>query len=534
MPQSVILFRRLTATIGEHRGHLSILYHPLYDNLRFPLITMNGTGRINTQNETMFDDVSTTAATLDQYSDGVALQLAPVALFLGILMLVGFFGNLMVCYIYTIRLRAVSSRLFLVALAVLDLIMCSFCIPVEIVSIRYMYKFNYNWFCKSFGTLLLYCSLASGSILVAIAADRYKLICKPFGKQMTQRETWRAIFLCLLATVIASAPSWITQGTRTVPVPNSNISGYTCATSDDVINTPYPLAYHGFQAILFVTGIVILSTLYSRILMRARKQMQFREKLKRNVFVNNEDLGDKPMASATQHQSRAQEQNESHSGDADFDRCQGKEEALTPTHSSTIDLAVMSPVMTNDALHTTAGHASFIKTIDNCGVPGGENHLMSTPTDKWILPTAEEAPSIKVACARRNVSLASNDASLSQISQIPNEQDDDAPKSEIVTTRRATQTRNAMVSRTTTMMIVITVVFVVSFLPHLCAMGARSILQNTFEDLDGSPLVVYHLCFRSYFINSAVNPLVYSFFNLKFRNEVKGVFRRFCGRITVT
>ncbi|XP_046546332.1 tyramine/octopamine receptor-like [Haliotis rubra] len=489
-------------------------------------------------------------------------------------MLVGFFGNLMACYIYTVRLKAVSSQLFLVALAVLDLIMCSLCIPVEIVSIWYMYLFNHNWLCKCFGTLLLYCSLASGSILVAVAVDRYKLICRPFGKQMTLRETRRAIYLCLFATVIASVPSWITQGTRTVPVPNSNISGYTCATSDDMINTHYPLVYHGFQAILFVTGIVILSSLYSRILMRARKQMQFREKLKRDMFVNNEGLGDKPLADATQHQTHAQEQEESDSGDADFERCQGKEDALTPTysircavdglehcqgkeevltqsHSSRcdqslitnresrsrpIDVDVMFQIRPSDASHSSVGLESSpgIRNTDKCDFSGGDSHLVSIPTDQWTLPAAEEAVQINVACARRNMSLGKNDGSLSEIDQVPREQEDDAPKGDIVTPRRVNQTGRAMVSRTTTMMIVITLVFVVSFLPHLCAMGVRSILQKTFEDLDGSPLVVYHLCFRSYFINSAVNPLVYSFFNLKFRNEVKGVFRRLCGRNTGT
>ncbi|XP_046577841.1 G-protein coupled receptor 84-like [Haliotis rubra] len=476
---------------------------------------MNGTDRKITfgrrtvvDNETMFDDVSATGAALEQYSDRVALQLTPVALFLGILMLVGFFGNLMACYIYTVRLKAVSSRLFLVALAVLDLIMCSLCIPVEIVSIRYIYLFNHNWLCKCFGTLLLYCSVASGSILVAIAVDRYKLICKPFGKQMTLRKTRRTIYLCLFATGIASVQSGITIGTRTVPVPNSNISGYTCATSDDMINTYYPLVYNVVMVILFVTGIVILSTLYFRILMRARKQMKFREKLKRDKFVHLEDLGDKPLADAT-HQTRAKEQGESHSGDADFE---GVSRQGGRSNSN-----AFKPLCCRWT-------RALSRNTDKCDFSGGDSHLLSIPTDQWTLPAAEEAVQINVACARRNMSLDKNDGSLSEIDQVPREQKDDAPE----------QTERAMASKTTTMMIVITVVFVVSFLPHLCAMGARSILQKTFEDLDGSPLVMYHLCLRSYFINSAVNPLVYSFFNLKFRNEVKGVFRRLCGRNTGT
>ncbi|XP_046376539.2 uncharacterized protein LOC124149174 [Haliotis rufescens] len=499
---------------------------------------MNSTDRKTTlgrkkfsDSETMFDNTSTANATLtlEQFSDQVALQLTPVILFIGILMLVGFFGNLMVCYIYTVKLKAISSRLFLVALGSLDLVMCGVCIPVEIVSIRYMYHFNHNWLCKFYGTLLLYCSITSGSILVAIAVDRYKLICRPCGKQITLREAKRAIYLSFFVSLVASTPPWITQGTRTIPVPHSNITGYTCATSDDVINTYYPIIYHGYQMLLFLTGIIVLSSLYSRILMRARKQMQFREKLKRNICVSNETLCDTPLALVRQHQARNPEKEETLSSK----RSSRHEPSLTAnkeSHPMALDPAVMSQVRPYDASESSVG--SFDERTYTCDFSGRDNQLLSEPTDRSTRSSHEEAVTINVVCRRGSMSLDQSDVTLSEIDPIAKEPEPEAPRGVIRTPQRVKEPGRVMVSRTTFIMIVITLVFVLSFLPHLCAIGARSILKKTFEDLDGSYLVLYHLCCRSYFIISAVNPLVYSFFNLKFRNEVKDVFRSICGRNT--
>ena len=81
----------------------------------------------------------------------------------------------------------------------------------------------------------------------------------------------------------------------------------------------------------------------------------------------------------------------------------------------------------------------------------------------------------------------------------------------------------------TTVMFVITVVFVVSFLPHL-AMALWRAFQGVYEGevLEGAGLVAYNIGLRSYFLNSAINPLTYGFFNSKFR----AFFCSCCKRLT--
>ncbi|KAL3887990.1 hypothetical protein ACJMK2_000375 [Sinanodonta woodiana] len=79
--------------------------------------------------------------------------------------------------------------------------------------------------------------------------------------------------------------------------------------------------------------------------------------------------------------------------------------------------------------------------------------------------------------------------------------------------------------RYTTLMLVITVTFIVSFLPYLCLMLWRSLLSgyevNQMTDLQ---LIFFSIGIRSYFLNSAMNPMIYGFFNSQFRK----FFTRFC------
>ncbi|KAH3799185.1 neuropeptide FF receptor 2-like [Dreissena polymorpha] len=68
----------------------------------------------------------------------------------------------------------------------------------------------------------------------------------------------------------------------------------------------------------------------------------------------------------------------------------------------------------------------------------------------------------------------------------------------------------------TMIMLVVASIFVISFLPYLIL-----VIVDEFNDLRdslrGSSLVGYEIGVRSYFLNSAINPMVYGFLNPKFR-----------------
>ncbi|GFR74045.1 cholecystokinin receptor [Elysia marginata] len=81
-------------------------------------------------------------------------------------------------------------------------------------------------------------------------------------------------------------------------------------------------------------------------------------------------------------------------------------------------------------------------------------------------------------------------------------------------------------SRTTTIALLVTLIFVASFLPHLCLQAAQLINERFATNLNGSASLVYNTFLRSYFINSVANPVLYGILNVKFSGEVRALMGR--------
>ena len=81
-------------------------------------------------------------------------------------------------------------------------------------------------------------------------------------------------------------------------------------------------------------------------------------------------------------------------------------------------------------------------------------------------------------------------------------------------------------SSTTFMMFILTAIFVVNYLPHLIIISLRAVSDDLQKGLTGWTLNAYNIGLRSYFMNCAVNSLVYGFCSARFRQECRAL----CGR----
>ena len=75
------------------------------------------------------------------------------------------------------------------------------------------------------------------------------------------------------------------------------------------------------------------------------------------------------------------------------------------------------------------------------------------------------------------------------------------------------------VSRTTVILFAVTVAFAISYLPALVVMICRSVIKDLEDQQTLFEQVVSKLFARFYFINNAINPLIYSFLNISFRRR---------------
>ena len=98
--------------------------------------------------------------------------------------------------------------------------------------------------------------------------------------------------------------------------------------------------------------------------------------------------------------------------------------------------------------------------------------------------------------------------------------------------RRISSTRLTVASRNNTIaMAMITMAYVVSFLPYLVIVTIRYIDNNFYFALSKTERIAYHVLLRQYFLNSVINPFIYSFANKQFRVTVVKTFKRAVGRL---
>ncbi|XP_061194483.1 gastrin/cholecystokinin type B receptor-like [Saccostrea echinata] len=82
------------------------------------------------------------------------------------------------------------------------------------------------------------------------------------------------------------------------------------------------------------------------------------------------------------------------------------------------------------------------------------------------------------------------------------------------------------VGKTTIMLFLVTVLYVICFTPFLGIAFHRTIHKESFKFLTRSQKMAFYLILRSYMLNCAINPLIYSFCNNLFRKECTYLFKK--------
>ncbi|XP_041360785.1 orexin receptor type 2-like [Gigantopelta aegis] len=348
---------------------------------------------------------------LVELEDREAMLKLPAILFVGIVLLAGLFGNLLVCVVYYLKFPASTSKYFILSLAVFDLLNCTIAIPAEMVDLRYDYHFNSPTICRIMRFTITFNTSASAGTLLAIAVDRYRKICRPFGKQMSLMQIKFCIVCAVMASLTVSWPATLLYGRNTRMY--EGVEVFDCSFDDSVKDTSYPRVYIVVMTILCIASIGILIVLYVLIVMKVWRQKQKRKKIT----------------------------------------------------SSNWNKSSPSPSIASSARRL------------NCTNNDGANDLSGLQLDADV----------------------TNDVKRKQTSG------------------------QSQSIKTTLMLLVVTAVFVVSFIPYFTLMIVKSAVGYFEDDLhcNHSAMVAYKLFLRSFFINSAANPLVYSFWNDKFRVECK-------------
>ncbi|XP_014789247.1 neuropeptide Y receptor type 2 [Octopus bimaculoides] len=114
--------------------------------------------------------------------------LKPAFIFVSILLPIGLVGNSVALYIYGFRFQKLPVHIFLISLAVFDMIGCIFGIPLEMVALWYSKMYPSNILCKLEKFFIFYSSITSSITLFVIAVERYNKVCRHNRRQLSVRQ----------------------------------------------------------------------------------------------------------------------------------------------------------------------------------------------------------------------------------------------------------------------------------------------------------------------------------------------------------
>ncbi|KAL4218160.1 hypothetical protein ACF0H5_022896 [Mactra antiquata] len=192
-------------------------------------------------------------------------RLIPLIVYLVVISVTGLIGNGLVCYIYLPQENTSSTRWFIFYLAVVDLIICLTVVPLEIATLFYQYNFRNLAWCKCSAFVNVWSLLSLALVLVIIAIDRYRKVCKPHGCQLNVVKSKILSVVVVFIALLISIPAILIYEIHELKfqhLMDRGIIGSECTfkTNEDGFSLNY--VYIGFGMILFVSSLVTICVLY--------------------------------------------------------------------------------------------------------------------------------------------------------------------------------------------------------------------------------------------------------------------------------
>lgn len=371
--------------------------------------------------------------------------IAPLIAFFIICNILGFFGNIAVLYVYGFRYKKNRYRLLVLVLSVIDMSACCSTVPLETASSWLWFEAPSTGLCKARMFFIMFIGLSALYMLFVTAVYKYRRICRPFGKQVSQKAIK---ILCLVGVAIAlvygiPAAVLFDVNNHNVTLNNITENAFICEVHKSYHGTAYPAAYRhcvAVYSILMVTTIILYIFVARTTILHVR-----RLKKAPKIFLPKEES-----------------------------------ETSLSSFSQTTDTAVSQSDTQKE------NNTRMSQTI--CDFEGKPVSFTNNPLGKAkeIKPTS--------------------------------------PKKEAEGPNQAAKLRlSSNQIRTVVIMVIIAGTFSITFLMGL-SFGYVFALRTYSDYASIGELVFLFACYRLYFINYALNPVVYFSLDRQFRKEVIKVF----------
>ena len=404
----------------------------------------------------------------------------PIAVFLGLVGITGLIGNSVVCYIYGAVYIQSNSRIFLICLAGIDLCTCIIDVPLEIINVLNQYEFSEPLLCKFSRSGNTLTTFYSTGILLSIAIDRHRKICHPHGFQISNKIAKYLCVVLFFGTLIMTWPALFMYGIKSTKFDyhDFELTRRECSIDDTYDDSIYPLIYNFIVLLLFIVALSVLIVLYFLI---GRKVRFFAYKNERRRSVSHFDSD----------------------GDT-IDDVQRK------THLKNLHQVAASS--------NTAEQNQYVQ--------------MSKDEEGKQFQVKEQNP-----CDKDEDCSGTKSKSFDSITTVGTLDKKNAFKHQASTAQLNIRKRRRMLARNTTyLMFIVTFSFIIASLPYLVLVILDNVITDFVENMNANSRATYRFFLRSYFLGAALNPIIYSIFDRRFRyackNIVKNVKMTMCNSAT--
>ncbi|XP_069118239.1 probable G-protein coupled receptor No18, partial [Argopecten irradians] len=188
----------------------------------------------------------------------------PITVFLIVLSVIGTIGNAHVFLVFLLRYKLNIFKTFVMCLAAVDFLGCSFVIPASLYLIRYSNSIQSSSFCKASLSLSYFTGSYSLLLLDCVAVERYRKVCQTNRKQLTVKLTgFICAFLCCLVIMVIVIPVAILYGSIQTTTETHLLIGFKCDVLDEYKGSTPTIVYRGFVFFLFVLLMFISVVLYT-------------------------------------------------------------------------------------------------------------------------------------------------------------------------------------------------------------------------------------------------------------------------------
>ena len=449
---------------------------------------------------------------LDYVNLSMRLAVLPVTVLIGIENVIGLVGNILILLVYSKRYEKSNFRYFVLFMALIDLTSCLTCVPGEVFSQLNWYKNEHAWICKVKSYFNVLGAWGSASILLLLAFDRHRKICRPLGWQI---QPSLALKLCSAAVIVSacvSSPITVLWGKQTYLYEKDDIrvNVSVCEKSSEFTeNTIYPFLYITCVYILPVGLMMVVITTLN--ILTAKKLFCERDQRLTETFTittmsrtNNFSQASISTISETLTTLDEVDANVSQEIISTTNHC--TQNNSPPDRPTSRRLSAELTTLNDEGKTTSVTFVTLnditIETENTTRAPNEPNESKTSSTkNENVIKQSRRLSSIKISA-----STSLRPASLSSSNKCERREELDS-----------------RVKKKTIIMLVLTTVFVITMSLYVILISVIA-EQNILQELTNSEKAVYFLFFRLYFINCVINPFLYGFMDPRFRTGVKNIF----------